>query len=118
MAWAYLWTRYATINWAASWFAAAFAAEALLLIVAGTFGKSTGEMSLNRPSGIWLTWHLPGIMLAFLVFGQDAVAVVVLSFTTGILQFFVIFWLMVALATWMKRIFQWIAAGSRPPVLP
>lgn len=38
VAWAYLWTRYATINLAATWFAAAFAAEALLLILVGAVG--------------------------------------------------------------------------------
>jgi len=38
VAWAYLWTRYATINWAAAWFAAAFAVEALLLILVGAVG--------------------------------------------------------------------------------
>src|SRR5262249_30579984 len=38
VAWAYLLTRYATINWAAPWFAAAFAAEALLLLLVGAIG--------------------------------------------------------------------------------
>ena len=38
VAWAYLWMRYATINWAASWFAAGFAVEALLLILVGAVG--------------------------------------------------------------------------------
>lgn len=35
VAWAFHWQRYATINWAATYFAAAFAAEALLLIWTG-----------------------------------------------------------------------------------
>src|SRR5882724_4931400 len=43
VAWAYLLTRYASINWAASYFAAAFAAEALLLIFVGAVG---GGLSL------------------------------------------------------------------------
>ena len=36
VAWAFHWQRYATINWAASYFAAGFAIEALLLIWIGT----------------------------------------------------------------------------------
>ncbi|MFN3659296.1 MAG: DUF6064 family protein, partial [Pseudolabrys sp.] len=35
VAWAYLFERYATINWAASYFAAAFAVQAFLLVVSG-----------------------------------------------------------------------------------
>ncbi|MBP2312823.1 DUF6064 family protein [Azospirillum soli] len=42
VAWGYLFTRYATINWAASYVAAAFAIETLLLAVAGVIaGKLT-----------------------------------------------------------------------------
>jgi hypothetical protein len=37
VAWAFHWQRYATINWAATYFAAAFAIEALLLIWTGVF---------------------------------------------------------------------------------
>src|SRR5262245_42771856 len=35
VAWGFLWRRYATINWAAGYFAAAFAVEALLFIWIG-----------------------------------------------------------------------------------
>ena len=35
VAWAFLWKRYAAINWAAVWFAPAFVLEAVLLITAG-----------------------------------------------------------------------------------
>jgi hypothetical protein len=35
VAWAFLWERYATINWAATWFAWAFAIEVVLLIGTG-----------------------------------------------------------------------------------
>jgi len=35
IAWAFLWQRYAEINWAAPWLAAAFAVQALLLVVLG-----------------------------------------------------------------------------------
>jgi hypothetical protein len=38
VAWAYLWERYDTINWAASYFAFGFAAQALLLIGIGVVG--------------------------------------------------------------------------------
>lgn len=48
VAWGYLWTRYATINWAASWFAAGFAVEALLLILVGAVG---GGLSLAATTG-------------------------------------------------------------------
>ena len=37
VAWAFQHQRYAQINWAASWFAAAFALQALLLVVLGVF---------------------------------------------------------------------------------
>jgi len=40
VAWSFLWTRYSTINWAATYAAAAFALEALLLF--GVFGLSGG----------------------------------------------------------------------------
>src|SRR5438477_8345451 len=59
VAWAYLWTRYATINWAASWFAAAFAVEALLLILVGAVGGGlflggTAERVRRAGVGIFL----------------------------------------------------------------
>ena len=41
IAWAYFLARYATINWAAPCVAAAFAGEALLLVLAGTLGRSS-----------------------------------------------------------------------------
>ncbi len=107
-----------SLKWLVLPLALAIAAEALLLGVADIFGKSTGEMSLNRPSAIWLTWHLPGIMLGFLLFGHDAFAIVVLLLATGILQFFIIFWLMVALTIWIKRGIQWVRSETSPPVLP
>lgn len=40
VAWGFLFTRYATINWAASYVAAAFAAEAALLLVFAVFGRT------------------------------------------------------------------------------
>jgi Family of unknown function (DUF6064) len=41
IAWAYFLTRFATINWAAPYVAAAFTGEAVLLVLAGTFGRSS-----------------------------------------------------------------------------
>jgi Family of unknown function (DUF6064) len=48
VAWAYLLTRYAAINWAAPYVAAAFAAEALLLALVGTVGRFS-----SRPDARW-----------------------------------------------------------------
>jgi Family of unknown function (DUF6064) len=48
VAWAYLLTRYATINWAAPYVAAAFAGEALLLALVGTAGRFS-----MRPDARW-----------------------------------------------------------------
>ena len=47
IAWAFLWRRYATINWAATWFAAAFAAEALLLGLIGV-ARGTASVKMKR----------------------------------------------------------------------
>jgi hypothetical protein len=42
VAWAFHLQRYATINWAATWFAAAFAIEGLLLLLGAAFGARLG----------------------------------------------------------------------------
>lgn len=44
--WAFLWERYATINWAAQYVALAFAAQAALLLAAGVVGRPA-----SRPPG-------------------------------------------------------------------
>lgn len=54
VAWAFLYQRYAQINWAATWFAAAFAFEALLLAALGVFA---GRIKFSPPHG-------PGVLLA------------------------------------------------------
>src|SRR6185312_4071332 len=59
VAWAYLWTRYATINWAATWFAAVFAVEALLLLLVGAVGE---RLSLAATAG-WVRRSGVGIFL-------------------------------------------------------
>jgi hypothetical protein len=45
IAWAFIWERYVTINWAATWLAAAFAMQGLLLLIyaATGFGTQTQE---------------------------------------------------------------------------
>jgi hypothetical protein len=48
VAWAFLYQRYAQINWAATWFAAAFAFEALLLAASGVFA---GWIKFAPPHG-------------------------------------------------------------------
>ena len=54
VAWAFLYQRYAQINWAATWFAAAFAFEALLLAALGVFA---GRIKFSPPHG-------PGVRIA------------------------------------------------------
>ena len=51
VAWAYLWQRYDTINWAASYFAVGFAIEALLLIWTGIVRDRLGFLSGAGPAG-------------------------------------------------------------------
>ena len=47
--WSFLWTRYATINWAASWFAGLFALEALLLV---WIGGVRGRLAFRLPGDV------------------------------------------------------------------
>jgi hypothetical protein len=60
IAWAFHYQRYAQINWAASWFAAAFACEALLLVVVGVLA---GRLVLQRASGgkLWIATSIVAI---------------------------------------------------------
>jgi Family of unknown function (DUF6064) len=58
-----LFTRYASINWAATYFAAAFAVEALLLILIGAVG---GRLSL-RSDVRWVDWAGTGLFFFALV---------------------------------------------------
>ena len=57
IAWAFHYQRYAQINWAAPWFAAAFSFQALLLIVLGVLA---GRIVLRPPSGgqFWIAISL------------------------------------------------------------
>jgi hypothetical protein len=55
--WAFHWQRYAPVNWAAEYFAAAFAVQAALLLafaMSGNRGHATATGSLARPIGLAL----------------------------------------------------------------
>jgi Family of unknown function (DUF6064) len=55
IAWAFLWKRYAAINWAATWFAWAFAIEAVLLAaVGGVRGRMSFQPKRDAGSAIGL----------------------------------------------------------------
>jgi hypothetical protein len=60
IAWAFHYQRYAQINWAAPWFAAAFAFEALLLVVVGVLAS---RLVLQPASGgkLWIATSLVAI---------------------------------------------------------
>ncbi|HYI68812.1 MAG TPA: DUF6064 family protein [Skermanella sp.] len=51
VAWAFLLGRYATINWAATWFAGLFALQAVLLVLAGAGGGTAGSQPRPRRAG-------------------------------------------------------------------
>lgn len=51
VAWAFLLDRYATINWAAAWFAGVFLVQAALLVLAGTGGGMAGSVPRPRRAG-------------------------------------------------------------------
>jgi hypothetical protein len=52
--WAFVWNRYATINWAAEYLALLFALEALLLALAAAFGGLRGGRRGFAPVAGWL----------------------------------------------------------------
>jgi hypothetical protein len=60
VAWAFHYQRYAQINWVAPWFAAAFAFEALLLVVVGVFA---GRLVLQPATGgkLWIATSIVAI---------------------------------------------------------
>jgi hypothetical protein len=69
VAWAFHWQRYAAINWAAIWYAAAFAVQAVALIVVVGFGP---RLTLRRGpgratgGGLWLlalSYPVLGVLL-------------------------------------------------------
>ena len=68
--WAFLWDRYATINWAAQYQAAAFAVQAALLLAAGLKANAAAP----RPSTGWrgLGWLLAVAGLLFPLIGLAA----------------------------------------------
>ena len=60
VAWAFLYQRYAQINWAATWFAAAFAFEALLLVALGVLAGRI-VFAPPRGTGFWIAATLVAI---------------------------------------------------------
>lgn len=60
IAWAFLYQRYAQINWVATWFAAAFAFEALLLVGLGVFAGRI-VFSASRGTVFWIATALLAI---------------------------------------------------------
>jgi Family of unknown function (DUF6064) len=68
VAWSFLWDRYATINWAAAYVAAAFAVEAALLLVAGAL---PGDLTFDRRGpAAWAGY----LLLAFALAAQPLLA--------------------------------------------
>src|SRR5262247_567909 len=59
VAWAYHYARYASINWAATYLAAAFAIEALLLFVVGLVGRGL----VLRREFHWIGWAGVGLVV-------------------------------------------------------
>jgi hypothetical protein len=68
VAWAFHWRHFATINWAATYLAYAFAFEALLLIVFGVFGD---DLAFEPRSP---THHIGFALVLFAVVGQPLIA--------------------------------------------
>lgn len=66
--WSFLWSRYATINWAAAYVAPAFAFEALLLVVAGA---SRDGLAFDRRG---LAGWMGCLLVAFAFTGQPFLA--------------------------------------------
>ncbi len=67
IAWAYFLTRYATINWAAPYVAAAFAGEALLLVVVGTLGRSSPPPDTRRAGCIGVGLYVFALVIQPLI---------------------------------------------------
>src|SRR5512143_4046014 len=65
-AWAFLYQRYAQINWVAPWFAAAFALEALLLLAAGVVA-GRAPLDAGRP-------RIAALLVAATVLGYPLLA--------------------------------------------
>ena len=72
VAWAFHWQRFSSINWAATWYAAAFAVEGLLLLAFGVFGASgCSPMQQGRRRAVGL-----GLLLTALVLHPALTAIV------------------------------------------
>ncbi|UEM20746.1 DUF6064 family protein [Skermanella mucosa] len=81
VAWSFLYTRYATINWAATWFAGLFLAQAALLVLAGTLGGKL-DLAAGRPWRLGLfAFALAAQPLAGVLAGRDWSQVEVFAMT-------------------------------------
>lgn len=70
IAWAFHWQRYAEINWAAHWFAAGFALQALLLVGAALRPGPDAPPRRSWPGRVLLAWALLGQPLLALASGR------------------------------------------------
>lgn len=70
VAWAFHWQRYAQINWAASWFAAGFALQALLLVLAARRPAASSERQ-RWPGRTLIAWALLAQPLLSLALGRS-----------------------------------------------
>lgn len=71
IAWAFMWARYETINWAATWLAAAFAVQGVLLLLAAV-AKSGMQPPQRRPVAIVASAGLLGFAVAVYPFVAPA----------------------------------------------
>lgn len=69
IAWAFHYQRYTQINWAAPWFAAAFAFQALLLVVAGVLAGRIVLRPMNGREG-----RLAALLATFAIIGYPLLA--------------------------------------------
>ncbi|WP_158047608.1 DUF6064 family protein [Skermanella pratensis] len=81
VAWSFLYTRYATINWAATWFAGLFLVQAVLLVVVGTLGGKL-DLAAGRPWRLGLFFFALAVQpLAGVLAGRDWAQVEVFAMT-------------------------------------
>jgi hypothetical protein len=66
VAWAFHWQRYATINWAAVWFAAAFAMQAVLFLVAAARAGGAAVVQAWPSARVAVKWGMALLLFALL----------------------------------------------------
>ena len=72
IAWAFFWERYATINWASPYVAPAFALEGLMLVGAGSLGRSSAPpvRSIGAAGGVLVAVVVVGYPLIAPIMGR------------------------------------------------